>query len=150
MALEDEFVVRPSAERRSQLEHTIAAGRHAAAALGHARILLEADRSGGGPGRDDAAIADALECSAGTVARVRKRFAEGGLAGAASRKEPTGRQYRKLDGGQEAKLVAPARSSPPEGKARWTRKMLADRPVELQAVAAVGDETVRRVLEKTC
>ncbi len=150
MALKDKLLVRLSADQRAQLEHLIAAGRHAAAALTHARILLKADAGPDGPGWADDAIAQALECSAGTVARVRKRFAQGGYDAAVHRQKPTGRQYRKLDGAQEAKLVALACSAPPGGKARWTLKMLADRLVELEVVDAVSDETVRRLLKKTC
>ena len=150
MALKDKLVVRLTAAQRAQLEHMIASGRHAAAALVHARILLKADAGDGGPGWADDAIAEALECSAGTVARVRKRFAQDGLDGAVHRKKPAGRRYRKLDGAQEAKLVALACSAPPGGKARWTLQMLADRLVELEVVDVVSDETVRRVLKKTC
>lgn len=149
MALKDKFLVRLSADQRVQLEQMIAAGRHAAAALVHARILLKADTGAAGPGWADGVIAEALECGPSTVARVRKRFAEGGFEAAVHRKKPTGRQYRKLDGRQEAKLVALACSAPPEGKGRWTLKMLADRLVELEVVDAVSDETVRRVLKKT-
>lgn len=149
MALKDKRLVRLTADQRAQLEKMIAAGRHAAAAMVHARILLKADAGLGGPGWGDAAIAEALECSAGTVARVRKRFAEGGPEAAVHRRKPTGRQYRKLDGAQEARLVALACSAPPDGKARWTLKLLADRLVELEVVDAVSDETVRRTLEKT-
>jgi transposase len=150
VALKDKFVVRLTAAQRTQLEQTIAAGRHAAAALVHARILLKADAGAAGPGWPDDAIAEALECGPSTVARVRKRFAQSGLDAAVHRKKPTGRQYRKLDGAQEAKLVALACSAPPGGKARWTLTMLADRLVELEVVDAVSDETVRRVLKKTC
>lgn len=148
MALKDKFVVRLTSDQRTQLEQLIGAGRHAAAALVHARVLLKADQSDGAPGWGDAAIAEAIECSAGTVARVRKRFARDGLDAAVYRKKPTGRQYRKLDGAQEAQLVALACSAPPEGTGRWTLKMLADRLVELEVVDAVSDETVRRVLKK--
>lgn len=149
MAAKDKFLVRLTTDQRAQLEQMIAAGRHAAAALVHARILLKADTGAGGPGWADGAIAEALECGPSTVARVRKRFAQGGLEGAVHRKKPTGRQYRKLDGKQEAKLVALACSAPPEGKARWTLKMLTDRLIELEVVDAVSDETVRRVLKKS-
>ncbi|MDG3004273.1 IS630 family transposase [Paludisphaera mucosa] len=149
MALKDKRLVRLTDAQRAQLEKMTAGGRHAAAALVHARILLKADVGPGGPGWGDAAIAEAVECSEGTVARVRKRFAEGGFEAAVHRRKPTGRQYRKLDGAQEARLVALACSAPPDGKARWTLKMLADRLVEVEAVDAVSDETVRRVLKKT-
>jgi transposase len=132
------------------LEQMIAAGRHAAAALVHARVLLKADTGAAGPGWADDAVADALECGPSTVARVRKRFAQDGFDAAVRRKKPAGRQYRKLDGQQEANLVALACSAPPEGKGRWTLKMLADRLVELEVVDAVSDEAVRRTLKKTC
>lgn len=149
MAVKDKFLVRLTADQRTQLEQMIAAGRHASAALVHARILLKADTGAAVAGWTDDAIADALECSPATVARVRKRFAQDGFDGAVHRKKPTGRQYRKLDGQQEAKLVTLACSAPPEGKGRWTLQMLADRLVELEVVDAVSDETVRRVLKKT-
>lgn len=83
--------VRLTADQRAQLEQMIVAGRHAAAALVHARILLKADTGAAGPGWADGAIAEALECGPSTVARVRKRFAQGGLEGAVHREKPTGR-----------------------------------------------------------
>lgn len=149
MALKDKSLVRLSVDQRSELEQMIASGRPAAAALVHARILLKAGAGTEGPGWADAVTAEALECSAGTAARVRKRFVQGGLEGAVHRKKPAGRQYRKLDGQQEAQLVALACPSPPEGNGRWTLKMPADRLVELEVVDSVSDETVRRVVEKT-
>ena len=150
MALKDKYVVRLTAGDRRELERMVRSGKHPARALVHARILLKADAAKGSPGWDDAAIAEALDCGTRTVARVRKKFAEGGLGRAVHRKKPTGRQYRKLDGDQEARLIAIACSAPPAGRARWTLKMLADRLVELAVVGAVSDETVRRTLKKTC
>src|SRR5262245_34274951 len=123
-------------------------GKHPARALIHARILLKADTSAGGPGWDDAAVAQALDCGERTVARVRKRFVEGGLDVALHRRRPTGRRYRKLDGEQEARLVALACSPPPDGRSRWTLRLLADRLVEPEVVDAVSDETVRRALKR--
>ena len=148
MALKDKYTVRLTADDRRELDRMARSGKHPARTSVHARILLKADTAGG-PGWDDAAIAGALDCGTRTVARVRKKYAEGGLGSALHRKKPTGRQYRKLDGRQEARLVAIACSAPPAGKARWTLKMLADRLVELAVVDAVSDETVRRTLKKT-
>jgi len=150
VALKDKYVVRLTAGDRRELERMVRSGKHPARALVHARILLKADAAKGSQGWDDAAIAEALDCGTRTVARVRKKFAEGGLGRAVHRKKPTGRQYRKLDGDQEARLIAIACSAPPAGRARWTLKMLADRLVELAVVGAVSDETVRRTLKKTC
>jgi transposase len=149
VARKDKYVVRLTAADRQELERMARSGRHPARTLVHARILLKADAAKGSPGWDDAAIAEALDCGTRTVARVRKKYAAGGLDVALHRKKPTGRQYRKLDGDQEARLVAIACSAPPAGKARWTLKMLADRLVELEVVDAVSDETVRRTLKKT-
>ena len=147
MAVKDKYLVRLSEEQRDQLERTARSGRHSARILIHARILLKADADG--PAWDDGRIAEALECGDRTVARVRKKFATGGLDTALHRKKPTGRQYRKLDGSQEARLVALACSPAPDGRGRWTLKLLADRLVELGVVDAVSDETVRRTLKKT-
>jgi transposase len=97
------YVVRLTAEERVHLEDLIHTGTHrAAATLIHARILLKADVGSGGPGWDDERIAEAIDCSASTVYRVREAFVEEGLAAALYRKKPTGRLYRKLDGAQEA------------------------------------------------
>ena len=144
------YLVTLTAQEREWLDGLLTAGRRSALTLTRARILLKADQAEGGPAWDDARIAEALDCGTRAVARVRKKYAEGALGSALYRKKPTGRQYRKLDGKQEARLVAIACSAPPAGKARWTLSMLADRLVELEVVDAVGDETVRRVLNKTC
>jgi transposase len=124
-------------------------GKAAAAKLCHARVLLKADASALGPGCTDEDIARACEISLSTIARVRKAFVDEGLTAALERRRPTGRQYRKLDGAQEAQLIAVACSAPPEGQARWTLKLLADRLVVLEVVEAVSAETVRRTLKKT-
>jgi transposase len=152
MPRKDKHVVRLTAADRRRLTRLTRSGKHPARAVTHARILLKADQADqvdGGPAWDDAAIAAALDCGARTVARVRKTYAESGLDGAVHRKRPTGRRFRKLDGEQEAELVAPACSAPPGGKARWTLQLLADRLVGLRVVGAVSDETVRRTLKKT-
>jgi hypothetical protein len=127
----------------------VSSGRHPARVLTRARILLKADAGGGGPGWDDADIAEALECGDRTVARVRAKYAGGGLDAALYARKPTGRQYRKLDGNQEAKLVALACSPPPDGRGRWTMRLLADKLVELAVVDGIDPATVWRTLKKT-
>jgi transposase len=82
------------------------------------------------------------------VARVRRRWAEGGLDDAL-RRRPTGPRARKLDGAQEARLIALACSAPPAGRARWSLRLLAERLVELEVVAGIAPNTVRTVLKKT-
>ena len=138
-------------EERGALEAMVATGTAAARKLAHARVLLKADEAEGGPGWADAAIADALDCGAATVARVRQRFVEEGLD-AALVPRPTSRVYaRKLDGENEARLVTLACSAPPQGRNRWTLALLADRLVALGHVedGRLSYETVRRCLKKT-
>jgi transposase len=149
MALKDKYVVRLSAGQRTQLEQLASTGRNSAATLTRARILLKADAGAGGPGWGDDRIAEALECGASTVARTRKRFAQHGPEAALRRKRPAGRQYRKLDGAQEARLVALACSPAPGGRGRWTLKLLADKLVELAVVESIDPATVWRTLKKT-
>ena len=135
---------------RQELQQLISRGKADARKLAHARVLLQADESDGGPKRTDAEIAAGLDTCTRTVGRVRERFVEQGL-GAALLPKPGKRVYaRKFDGRQEAKLIAPACSKPPAGKARWTLRLPADELVELEVVDAVSHETVRQALKKTC
>ena len=137
-------------EGRQHLHDLIAAGQAAARKLAHARILLKADAADGGPAWPDHRIADALEVSTATVERVRQRFVELGLDAALDRmrRERPARQI-KLDGRAEARLIALACSAPPDGRAVWTMRSLADKLVELQVVDSISDETVRRALKET-
>jgi transposase len=149
VALKDKYVVRLTPDHRRRLEHMVSSGKHPARVLTRARVLLKADAGTGGPGWEDAAIAEALDCGDRTVARVRQRYAAGGLDAALHAKKPTGRQYRKLDGDQEARLIAVACSPAPGGRARWTMKLLADKLVELEVVESIDPATVWRTLKKT-
>ena len=142
------YMVRLHPEEHAQLLTLVNTGRAAAVKLLHARILLKADVSTDSRSWADAEIADALDTSASTVHRVRQAVVEQGLEAALSRKRPTGRQYRKLDGAQEAQLLAVACSAPPEGSVRWTLKLLADKLVELDIVDTISTECVRTTLKK--
>lgn len=144
-----QHVVRLAPAERRQLGSLIAAGSAPARTQTHARILLKADQGAAGPGWTDAAIAAALEVSPATIGRVRARAAREGVAAALRRRRPAGPAPRKLDGGQEAHLIALACSTPPAGHARWSLRLLADRFVELAAGAPVSHELVRRTLKKT-
>lgn len=134
---------------RQELQHLISRGKADARKLAHARILLQADEAEGGPRRTDGQIASSLDTATRTIERVRERFVEQGLDAALVPK-PSKRVYaRKLDGRQEAKLIALACSKPPAGKARWTLRLLADEMVELEVVESLSHETVRQALKKT-
>ena len=135
-------------EERQELQSMVSAGKAAARKLVRARILLLADQADGGPGKQDREIADALGCGRATVGRTRQQFVEEGVE-AALKPKPTTRIYqRRLDGKAEAHLVAIACGAPPEGRARWTLRLLADRMVELGCVESVCHEAVRQTLKK--
>lgn len=142
------YVVRLTTEERQQIEKLLRSGRAHVRKLLYARILLKADADG--PyGWTDERIAEALEVSTATVARERRRYCEEGLEVALMPKKP-GRPRRKvLDGRAEAHLIALACSEAPEGRERWSMRLLADRMVELGYVDALSHETVRRTLKKT-
>jgi transposase len=136
--------------QREQLKSLIAAGTAPARKLTHARILLKADQSPEGPGWVDEQVAEAVEVSQPTVSRVRKQYFEEGLEAALNRRPPNREYQRKLDGEQEARLIALACSEPPEGQARWSLRLLADKLVELEVVEEeVSYQTLRRILKKT-
>jgi transposase len=143
------YVVRLTEGERGQLEALVRRGRAHARKLLYARILLKTDASEGGPVWADERIAEALETSADTVARERRRFVEDGLEVALMPKKPGKPRRRVLDGRAETRLVALSCSEPPEGRAGWTLRLLADRMVELGVVEALSRETVRRTLKKT-
>jgi transposase len=118
--------------------------------LTRARVLLKADQSPEGPGCwVDEKIAEAVEVSQPTVSRVRKQYFCEGLRAALDRRPPNREYHRKLDGEQEARLLALACSEPPEGRACWSLRLLADRLVELEVVEEISYQTVGRVLKKT-
>jgi transposase len=137
------YVVTLMGEERAQLLALTKKGRLAARLLTRAHILLQADN-----GATQDSIAAALHIGRATVVRICKRFVEAGLE-AALRDRPRLGAQRKLDGKQEAVLIALACSAPPDGRTRWTMQLLATRLVELRVVEAISDETVRRTLKKT-
>ena len=141
-------VVRLTDEQRDALGQLRRAGACPAAMRRRAEVLLLTDADGP-DALPDEDVAERLGTSRMTVMRVRHRFAADGLDATLHRKKPTGRQYRKLDGAAEAKLVAVACSDPPAGHARWTMRLLADRLVELEVVESIDPATVWRTLQKT-
>jgi len=144
-----QYVVRLSEEERAWLLTMIGRGAAPARTQSHARILLKANQGEAGPGWTDAAISTALEVDPATVARIRKLYVTEGLEPALYRKAPNRAYRRKLDGEQEARLVAVACSEPPTGHKRWTLRLLANRLVELDVVETVSYETVRQTLKQT-
>jgi hypothetical protein len=148
--VEKRAVVCLTAPERAVLTDLIAAGTAPARTQTHARILLKSDQGPAGPAWTDAAIAEAVEVGASTVARVRKRWVDHGLEDALHRRRPQREYRRKLDGAAEAHLVALACAALPPGKQRWAVRVLAAKLVEAEVVESIGRETVRTALKKTC
>ena len=136
-------------EEQQELKGLVSRGWAAAYRQTHARILLLCDENqANGPMKDEE-IARALQVGTATVERVRRRCVEEGLERALGRKEQLNRRPQKLDGHDEAQLIALACSQPPEGRASWTLQLLADRLVECEIVDRISAETVRQTLKKT-
>jgi transposase len=143
---DSKYQVELTSRQRAALTRLVATGTGAARTLTHARILLKVDAAG--PGWTDPQIAAALDVGLSTVARVRRAFVDGGVDAALHRRPPSATRPPRLDGRQEAHLVALSCTTPPDGRARWSLRLLTDRFVELEGTV-VSDETVRRVLKKT-
>jgi transposase len=143
-------VVRLDDGQRQTLTRLVRTGTRPAAQVRRAQILLKADADGP-DAWSDRRIGKAVACSFMTVRRVRQQFVAEGLDATLHRKRPAGRQYRKLDGKQEAQLVAIAcsTSTAPRGRGRWTMSLLAERLVELKVVGSIDPATVWRTLKKT-
>ncbi len=138
-----------SEAQRSELRGLVGSGTAPARMLTRARILLKADHGEGGPGWADSAIVAALDVNASTVLRVRRQFVAEGLDATLARKRPDRVYERRLDGAQEAHLIALACAAAPEGQARWSLRLLADELVRLEVVETISYETVRQTLKKT-
>jgi len=139
------YVVTLTAEERQHLEQLLAKGKAAARTVAHAHVLLHADQP---VGETDDEIAETFGLGVRTVERVRQRFVEEGLE-AALKPKAFPRLPRKVDGDVEAHLIALACADPPEGRQRWTLRLLADKLVELDLVESISHERVRQVLKKT-
>jgi len=144
------YVVRLSAEERQTLEVVIHKGSHPASLTLKARILLKADISEAGEGWSDSRIVKALDTSVTTVHRTRQRLVEEGFD-AVLRRKPRERPSipRIFDGEKEARLIALACSTPPEGHAKWSLRLLEEMVVQLEIVERASDNTIGRTLKKT-
>ena len=144
------YVVRLSGEERARLEALIGKGKSPARRLTKARILLKADVSDAGEGWSDSQIVRALGAGLCLVQRTRRQLVEQGLEAALSRKpRATPAVAPIFDGEKQAKLTALACSTPPEGYARWSLRLLEQKVVELGIVDRASDSTIGRALKKT-
>ncbi len=142
------YIVRLSDKEREQLRVVVKKLQGSSEKVRRAQILLKADV--GGANWSDKRIAEAFDCRTKTVENIRKRLVEEGfeitLNGAKREQSPT---PKKLDGEQEAQVIALRLGTPPKGYGNWSLRLLARKVVELSIVESVSHETVRRTLQKT-
>ena len=135
--------------QRDYLTNLISSGIESARKLTRARILLKADAGEFGPAYDDKEIKEAVEVSIPTIERTRKTFVLEGLTAALTAKKRTDTPSKKFDGEKEAHLIALVCSDPPEGHAKWTLRLLAEKMVELKHFSSISHEAIRQTLKKT-
>ncbi len=147
--MKKKYVVELTTEERSQVQAIVRAKRMAAHKRRHAQMLLKVDQGVEGPGWSDAAVAEAFDCTPRSVERLRLRLVERGFEGGLEHGNRGKNRARKLDGVAEARLIALACGKTPEGRSRWTVRLLADQMVVLEIVESCSKSTVHRVLKKT-
>jgi transposase len=143
------YIVSLTDDERQQLLSLVRRGKTAIRKIKRAWILLQADVSPGGPAWSDEQIQQSYSVGLVTIYRVRQSFVEEGFEAVLSPRRKSRHRRRRLDGEQEARLIALACSSPPQGRCRWTLRLLAKRFVELGHCEKVSPETIRRTLKKT-
>ena len=142
------YRVRLTKKQRKELKKLTHSGVISARKLNRAQVLLLSDEGRPDGRKTDQEIADVLESSTATVVRIRRRFIQEGLEVALTEKPRPGKP-RQLSGKDKAAVVALACSDPPEGYARWSLRLLADKLVELELVDSISHTSVKEVLKKT-
>lgn len=145
----DKYRVKLTAEERDELRQLVRKGKAAGWKLTRAQALLKCDESDGGPAWPDAKIAEAFGVTTRSLEKWRQQAVDRGPLSLLERKKRDRSMDRKLDGAGEAQLVKLACSTPPEGRSRWSLRLLADKLVELEVVDSIGHECVRQTLKKT-
>jgi biotin operon repressor len=148
MAMQKKYIVRLTKEERGVLEDVVKKLKGSSLKVRRAQILLKADADGSN--WTDQHIAEAFSCSTQTVENVRQRLVlEGFDIALHGKKRDTPPREKRLDGEQEAKVIALRLGPPPKGFGNWSLRLLADQAVALEIVDTVSHETIRQTLKKT-
>jgi hypothetical protein len=146
--MEKKYIVRLSKREREELLDVVKRLKGSSEKVRRAQILLKADVRG--PNWTDAKIAEASSCRVQTVENLRKRLVtEGFRAAFDGKSRETPPRQKRLDGKQEAKVIAIRLGNPPKGYANWSLRLLAEHVVELGLVESISHETIRQTLKKT-
>jgi transposase len=140
-----QFRVQLNEQERLRLQKIVRSGKDKARKITRCRILLLADEANG---KKDEEISDALNVCLATIFNIRRRYSQEGLERAIGEEARSG-QPPKFKGRAAAKITAIACSKPPEGQARWSLRLLADRAVELKIVDSISHQSVSNILKKT-
>ena len=141
--MKKQYKVELSQEERNQLTRLTTQGTEKVRKVKRAKILLQADE-----GKKDKEIAEQVEVSVGTVERIRKRYVQEGLEEAVNEKPRSGRPI-DISAQTRAKVTALACTKAPEGRSKWTLRLLADKVVELEYIDSISYQSVRNILKKT-
>jgi len=142
------YRVRLTNKQRKRLEAITRRGTISVRKYKRARVLLLADERSKYGRKKDEEIANLVDTSLSTVGRIRRRFAEEGFKAALDEKPRPGKP-KTFKGKVQATVIALACTEPPEGRARWTLRLLADKMVELEFVDSISHNTIRDILKKT-
>lgn len=146
--MEKKYIVRLTDEERNVLRDVVKKLKGTSQKVRRAQILLKADADG--PNWTDKRIAEAFSCRTKTVENIRQRLVTDGFEIALNgKKRDTPPREKRLDGEQEAKVIALRLGKPPVGFANWTLRLLAEQVVELEIADSVSHETLRKTLKKT-
>jgi len=136
-------------EEHEELMDIVSKGSHTSQQYRTAYILLNCDEGKYGEKNSGMQISRVLKVSARMIDRAKQRFVEEGFEACLERKPMSRTKERKADGDTEARLIALSCSKAPEGFARWSLRLLADKMVELKYIDSISHETIRKVLKKT-
>ena len=138
-----------SEDERERLQNLIRKGKAAGYRIRHAQILLALDEIPENESWTDEKIGKAYGATTRTIGTTRKLFVEEGFQAALERKKRETPPWIKIDGEAEAKIIALTCSEPPEGRCRWTLKLLANKVVELGILDSISDHGIGDLLKKT-
>lgn len=141
--MEKKNIIKLKAKDKEMLQELITKGSQKARTITRSRILLMADE-----GKTDTQIMEALSIARNTIRTVHYRYMHNNLESAIN-EQPRPGAPNKFTGRDKAKVTAIACSKPPDGRNRWTLRLIADTMVELNMVDGISHHTVQRVLKKT-
>jgi hypothetical protein len=147
LTMADKYVVRLTDNERTMLTDIVKSLKGSSEKARRANILLKADANG--PNWTNETIAEAISCRVRTINNIRRRFVTEGLEKTLNRQTPDKPpRSKKLDGKQEAQIIALRLGEPPAGFANWSLRLLAEKAVELEIVESISHETIRTTLKK--